>query len=69
MSTYQVLRPFGGYSAGDVLTDDDFVSTARATLLVDQRYLSVSEIDIDEAESSAEPPAAPQRRRRRKAKQ
>lgn len=39
-TNYQVIRQFGGYPVGKVLTNADFVNPQRAAQLIDQRYLT-----------------------------
>jgi hypothetical protein len=41
MNTYQVIRPFSDYQAGDTLTEADFLSRQRADQLVSLRYIAL----------------------------
>lgn len=49
-NSYQVVRPFSGYVAGEVLAETDFVSVRRIKQLVEQRYVvPVSPVATPEA--------------------
>lgn len=39
-NSYQVIRPFSGHVAGEVLAETDFVSQRRIKQLVEQRYVA-----------------------------
>lgn len=49
-NSYQVVRPFSGHVAGEVLAETDFVSQRRIKQLVEQRYIApVSPVAAPEA--------------------
>jgi hypothetical protein len=38
-TSYQVMRPFQGYSIGDVIPEEQFSTTRRAQQLTEQRFI------------------------------
>lgn len=41
MNQYRVEKPMGSHAVGDILSESDFVSSRRARVLTDMRFISV----------------------------
>jgi hypothetical protein len=53
---YRVIKHFGEYQAGAVLTEEQFVNQRRIALLIEQRYIQpVAEPAADEGQTEQRP--------------